>query len=116
MNDAVQVLWFETWWTWSRPETEPYLWSEIAGHYFNYVEALAWFLFAGFVFFRWLRHRHSFVEILYALGFVTFGISDWIESERLTSWLLWWKGANLGMLLWLRHTIKSKWYPTAKIF
>ncbi len=116
MSEVVRILWFETWWSWSRPETEPYLWTDIACRGFNFVEAAAWFVFAGLVLCRWWRHRRASLELAYTLAFVLFGVSDLIEAWRLTSWLLWWKGANLLALCWLRRAVQRGHSPQARLF
>ena len=116
MNDWVRVLWFETWWSWPRPASDPYLWTDYACRGFNFVEAAAWFVFAALVLRRWQRHRRSGLELWYALGFVLFGISDLIETQYLTSWLLWWKGVNLVALFWLRRTVLLRYYPESRLF
>lgn len=116
MNEAARILWFETWWSWARPANEPYLWTDIACHYFNLVEAVAWFVFAAMVLRRWRLHRRSSVELWYALAFAIFGLTDLIEAWRLTSWLLWWKGMNLIVLFWLRRIVLRRYYPESRLF
>ena len=116
MNEVFRILWFETWWSWSRPAGKPYLWTDIACRGFNFVEATAWFLFAALVLYRWWRHRRSSLELWYALAFVLFGLSDLIEARWLTSWLLWWKGANLVALFRLRRTVLRRYYPDSRLF
>ena len=116
MNEITRILFFETWWTWSRPANEPYTWTDVACRDFNFVEAAAWFTFAVLVFRRWRRHRQSNLEPWYVLAFVLFGVSDLIEAWFLTSWLLWWKGGNLVALFLLRRTIMRRYYHTAKVY
>ncbi len=116
MNEIVRILWFETWWSWARSDSEPYLWTDLACRGFNFVEAAAWFVFAGLVARRWWHLHRSRLELVYALAFVLFGVSDLIEAWRLTSWLLWWKGANLAALFWLRRTVLRQHYPEARLF
>ena len=41
MSEIARILWFETWWSWSRPPGEPYLWTDFACRGFNFVEAAA---------------------------------------------------------------------------
>lgn len=115
-DDVVRWLWSETWWSWNRPPNEPYFFNDIACHYFNLVEATAWFLFAALVLMRWQRFRRSILELFYSLAFLTFGISDLIEAWRLTSWLLWWKLANLIALLVLRKVVLRRCYPGSRLF
>ncbi|WP_373652161.1 hypothetical protein [Schlesneria sp. DSM 10557] len=113
--DLLRVLWSETWWRWERPLGSPFMLSEIACHYFNFVEATAWLIFAVLVFRRWEIHRRSPMEVPYALSFVLFGISDVIEAWILTSWLLWWKAVNLIVLFLLRRMIMRN-YPGSRLF
>lgn len=116
MHDILRLLFFETWWSWSRSPNETYLWTEIASRYFNFVEAAAWFIFAGLVSRRWHRHHKSLLELWYVFAFVLFGVSDLIEAWILTSWLLWWKGINLMVLFLLRRIIMRRFYPDARIY
>lgn len=116
MSEWPRVLWSETWWSWSRPAGEPYLWTDYVCRGFNFVEAAAWFVFAVLVLSRWGRHHKSGLELWYALTFVLFGISDLVEAQHLTSWLLWWKGANLVALFWLRRTVLRQHYPESRLF
>lgn len=116
MNDAIRILFFETWWSWSRNSNEPHTWTDIACRSFNVIEAVAWFVFAGLVLHRWNRRRQSSLELWYALAFVLFGVSDVIETWSLTSWLLWWKAVNLLALFALRRTIMRRFHPQARVF
>lgn len=116
LSDVLRILFWETWWSWSRATSEPYTWIDVACRDFNFVEAFAWFVFSFLVFRRWRRFRHSPLELWYALAFVTFGISDVIEAWFLTSWLLWWKVVNLAALFLLRRSVMRRFYPTAKVF
>lgn len=116
MNDVIDILFFKTWWSWTRGANEPYTWTDIACRSFNVVEAAAWFIFAVLVLIRWQRHRNSNLELWYALAFVLFGVSDVVEAFFLTSWLLWWKGVNLVALFLLRGRIMRRFYPDAKVF
>lgn len=116
MSEIARIVWFETWWSWSRPPSEPYLWTDIACRSFNFVEAAAWFVFAALVLRRWCRTRRSGFELAYALAFVLFGVSDLIEAWWLTSWLLWWKGLNLIALFRLRQLVLKRHYPESKLY
>lgn len=116
INDLIQWGWHETWWTWNRPVHEAHTFQDIACHYFNLIEVAAWFTFAAQVLIRWTRFRRSPLELLYALAFLLFGISDLVESQRLTSWLLWWKVANLAVLFWLRKIMLTRYYPGQRLF
>ncbi len=85
-------------------------------HFWNIVEGVAWFVFAGLVAARWFRFRKSWLEVAYAVAFVAFGVSDFREAYRLESWLLLVKGANLFVLLWLRSMAIRRWYPGSKVY
>lgn len=65
---------------------------------------------------RFWRQRRSGLELLYALAFVTFGLSDLYEAWRLESWLLLAKGVNLAALLALRRHILRRFYPQSKVY
>lgn len=115
-EDVIRWLFYETWWTWNRSPNDPQLVHDWACHYFNLVEAFAWFVFAVLVFRRWTQHHKSQVELIYALAFVAFGLSDVIEAWRLTSWLLWWKAINLTALIALRKSVIQNFYPDQRLF
>jgi len=40
-------------------------------------------LIAALVVRRFMRHRRSWLETVYALAFVTFGLSDFVEARQL---------------------------------
>jgi len=116
MSEIIDVLFWQTWWSWSRSANDPVNWMDRACHYFNFVEATAWFVFSLLVVSRWRRSRCSHLELWYALAFVLFGISDVIEAWVLKSWLLWWKAINLLALFLLRRVVMRRFYPMAKVF
>ena len=87
-----------------------------AYHFFNLAEGFVWIIFAVLVTVRWSRFGRSRIELLYALAFVTFGLTDFREAHRLESWLILAKGVNLAMLLWLRWIIIRRYYPTSKLY
>ena len=106
-----QLLLTHTWWRYdpADPLSQAY-------HYFNLVEGLAWFAFATLVWLRFWWHRKSWLELAYALAFLSFGVTDFVEAYRLTSGLLLIKGANLGLLLWLRAVVIQRYYPESKVY
>ncbi len=65
---------------------------------------------------RFLTHRKSRSEISYAVAFLTFAITDFVEAWEQSSWLIWLKLLNLIVLFQLRRTIMSRYYPTAKLY
>jgi hypothetical protein len=106
-----ELLLTHTWWRYhsAEPLSQAY-------HYFNLAEGVAWLVFAALVLRRFRRHRKSWLEVAYALAFVSFGATDFVEAYRLTSGLLLIKGANLGILLWLRAMVIRRYYPGSKIY
>ena len=75
---------------------------------FNALEAVAWFTFATIVLVRWSHFRKSWLELMYSLLFVLFGISDVIEIFIYPLWLLIAKAAILvSLLLARRHLVQN---------
>ena len=113
MSDLLDILFTRTWWRYEPGSlsvyNEPY-------HWFNLAEAGAWFVFAALVARRHLIHRNGSIEWWYALAFVAFGFTDVIESQALTSWLIWIKLANLIALIWLRAVVMRRYYPQSKLY
>lgn len=87
-----------------------------AYHWFNLGEGLAWCVIGILVGRRYLSYRKSSLEIVYALAFVTFGLSDFVEAYALTVLLILGKGANLIVLFALRRFILQHHYPQTKAF
>ena len=106
-----ELLLTHAWWRYNpaQPLSHAY-------HYFNLVEGAVWMIFAGLVIGRFARHRKSFLELFYAVAFLSFGVTDFVESYRLTSGLLLMKGANLAILLWLRAEVIRRFYPESKVY
>ncbi len=113
LREIVDYLLFHTWWTY-RSANAP--WLEIPYHAFNLFEGTVWVVLSGLVLRRFLRHRHSTIEVAYALAFFTFGLTDYREAFALQSWLIWLKGANLLVLLWLRALVIKRFYPESKLY
>jgi multisubunit Na+/H+ antiporter MnhE subunit len=112
------MTWLRRWLTqyWWRYEPSGLSTFSTIYHWFNLAEGVVWCVIALFVFRRYLKSRKSKVEIVYAIAFVTFGLSDFIESEILTGWLIVSKGINLLLLFVLRGVILKRHYPTSKTF
>ncbi|HET6879165.1 MAG TPA: hypothetical protein VFI31_03355 [Pirellulales bacterium] len=85
-------------------------------HWFNLAEGVAWCLVAGLVVRRFARQRKSKLEIIYALAFLTFGVSDFVEAQALTTWLILAKGLNLAVLFALRRHLLRRHYPASKTY
>lgn len=81
---------------------------------FNLVEAIAWFVVALLVFTRWHRHANSGVEIIYGSSYALFGVSDLLELQNLTVWLLLVKGVLLLSILLCRRFVLRHYYTGAK--
>ena len=111
MPSAGQLLTHD-WWRWEPPGDG----FALAYHRLNLAEGCVWLVFAGLVLGRYLRHRHSPLELLYALAFALFGISDFREAFALQGWLILAKGLNLGLLLRLRHVVIRRYYPASRIY
>lgn len=109
-----ELLWWHEWWRFDpRGPTSDFIWQ----YGFNLFEGVSWLVFAGLVIRRYFRSRKSrALEFSYATSFVLFGISDFIQAYRLTSWLLVWKLVNLIVLLALRRVVMARHYPESKLF
>jgi hypothetical protein len=103
---------YRTWWAYG-PDPS---WVEVALHAFNLFEGSVWLVLSGLVLRRFFRHRHSPIEVMYALAFFTFGLTDFREAYGLQSWLILLKAANLVVLLWLRAIVIKRFYPGSKLF
>jgi len=112
-RSVADYLVFRTWWTYRSADTP---WVEAPYHAFNLFEGTVWFVLSGLVFRRFLIHRHSPVEVAYALAFFTFGLTDFREAYALQSWLIWIKAANLLVLFWLRALVIGRYYPESKLY
>ena len=108
----IDLLWTHVWW---RYPVQPG-WESRLYHGFNLVEGAAWFLFSMLVFARWIRHRKSAAELGYALAFLTFGLTDFVEAWISTSGLLWLKLLNLAVLFSFRRHALRRWYPGSHLF
>lgn len=100
---------------WARATAPPSTFA--TGYYwFNLAEGTAWCLLAVLVVRRYARCRNSPLEIVYALAFFTFGLTDFREAYCLQTWLILAKGANLLALLLLRRRLLRRFYPASKTF
>jgi hypothetical protein len=81
---------------------------------FNAFEAFAWFCFSAFVGGRFIARRKTWYEILYALSFFAFGVSDVMEIFQTTVGLLLVKGIILISILACRKVV-LQFYPLAKV-
>lgn len=113
MTPILDLFVLHTWWSYA-----PHDYSAFAGlyHWFNVLEGVVWCVFSLLVFVRHSKFRKAACEVVYAAAFFTFGLTDFCEAYRLTSWLLWAKLGNLILLLWLRASIMKRYYPQSKVY
>ncbi len=112
-KQILEYLVFRTWWTYGSGNPD---WFEIPYHFFNLLEGTIWVILSGLVLARYIRYRHSIIEVIYSAAFFTFGLTDFREAYALQSWLIWLKLANLLLLVKLRLTVIRRYYPTSKLF
>ena len=113
-DQIADLFWLRVWWTYGRRDGIG--WVDGPYHAFNLSEGVIWVVVAALVLRRHRRHHHSALELAYALAFFTFGLTDFREAYALSSWLLWVKGLNLGVLLRLRSVVIRRYYPGSKLF
>jgi hypothetical protein len=113
LHSLADWLWFKVWWKHPNP-MDP--WFSIPYHAFNLFEGACWVVFAGLVLRRFLIYRRSPLELLYALAFFTFGLTDFREAYVLESWLIWIKLINLIVLIRLRSILLKRYYPESRVF
>jgi hypothetical protein len=110
----LDVLWFRTWWSYAGADDR---FHATIYRGLNLVEAVVWFVFAALVAWRAMRHhRLAGLELVYALLFLTFGLTDVREAWALQSWLIWLKLANLIALIGVRRLVMRRHYSLAKLY
>jgi hypothetical protein len=112
-RQIVDFLFFKSWWTYRSGEPD---WFEIPYHLFNLFEGAVWVVLSALVLKRYLQHRRSVIELAYAFAFFSFGLTDFREAYALDSWLIWIKGINLLVLIWLRSVVIRRYYPASKLY
>lgn len=80
-------------------------------HWFNVAEGSVWVWLGLVVAKRFLLFDRSLWEVAYAVAFLMFGVSDFIEAQSLYVWLIAWKALNLAILLLLRRYVLKHCYP-----
>lgn len=110
---AIRRLLAASWWRYASSDSSAF---SAVYHWFNVAEGIAWCVIGGLVLRRYLKERKSSLEIGYAVMFLTFGLSDFVEAHLLTTWLILAKGANLIALVLLRRRILQRHYPGSKTF
>ena len=113
VSETLEIIFIRTWWQYTPDDVQ---WFTAIYHWFNLAEGCAWVVCSWLVFRRFLIHRKSRSEICYAVAFLTFAITDFVEAWEQSSWLIWLKLVNLIVLIQLRRTIMSRYYPTAKLY
>ncbi len=108
-----EVVFTQVWWRYDGASDD---WFTHLYHWFNLLEGCAWLVVAGLILRRFLCHRKSRLEIVYAVAFVTFGLTDFQESLEQSSWLIWIKLVNLVGLILLRRRMMTKHYPSARVY
>lgn len=112
MAQVWDILFTRAWWQYQPGQD----WYAQPYHWLNLIEGCAWLAFGVLVLVRYLRHRHSVLELWYCLAFVTFGLSDFREAYVLQTWLILFKGVNLVALVYLRWIILRRYYPASRTF
>ena len=113
MHRVCEILFLNTWWAYDSSDRTAH---SIFVHWFNLFEGCAWIVFATLVLVRYLRFRRSRIEIVYAVTFVVFGLTDFREAFSLQSWLLWLKLFILIVLFCLRRFVMRRFYPESRIY
>ena len=109
----VDVLFLRSWWRYQPGITT---WVEFPYPAFNLFEGCVWVVLAFLVAGRYWKYRRSRMEVVYALAFFTFGLTDFREAYALDSWLIWIKLVNLIALFRLRSLIIRQFYPGSKLY
>jgi hypothetical protein len=75
---------------------------EAFSYWFNLLEGVVWFGIGGYVFNRFLKNRKSHLEIVYAMLFCVFGLTDFREIYDLPVWLFAAKAVIFGAIILVR--------------
>ncbi len=110
MSEFLKALWSEPWWTFDQQVAS--FWGHLYRG-FNIFEGIVWVVFALVVFWRYLRRGQSFWEIVYAIAFLLFGLTDFREASTISAPLVLVKGIILILLLRLRHFVIKNCYTNA---
>ncbi|GDY15114.1 hypothetical protein LBMAG53_39920 [Planctomycetota bacterium] len=106
----IDILWFVPWWQRGGDG-----WFDLIYPAFNLAEATCWMVCAGFVLYRWWRSgRSRWLEPGYAAALVTFGVTDLLESQSISGWLVAAKIGNALLLWWLRRRTLAL-FPGARL-
>ena len=117
MATAIINMWHELltrpWWVYNPEAGNP--WG-LVYRWFNLGEATVWFAFAVLVANRWRRWRNTPLELLYALAFAAFGLTDLREACVISAALVAAKAVNLAALLLIRAYIVRHYYPGSRLY
>ncbi len=113
MSETLEIVFVRTWWRYTPEDGQ---WFTAIYHWFNISEGCAWIACFWLVLRRFRIHRKSHSEVCYAIAFLTFAVTDFVEAWAQSSWLIWLKLVNLVVLFQLRRTIMSRYYPAAKLY
>ena len=113
MSSMNESIFARTWWTYDSAADD---WFTHLYHWFNLLEGCIWLGIAILVMVRFLRHRRTSLEVVYALAFCAFALTDFREAWEQSTWLIGIKLLNLILLFRLRQWTMSKHYPAARIY
>ncbi|TWU47808.1 hypothetical protein [Rubripirellula reticaptiva] len=113
MTDLIDLLVQRTWWRY--PPSGNNLFNELY-HWFNIAEGTVWFVLSWLVIRRYWMHRNSRLEIAYSILFLAFGVTDFLESYALTSWLIWLKIFNVLQLFVVRRIVIRRYYCGSTLY
>lgn len=82
----------------------------------NTIEGIAWIILGVLVIKRSKWLHTTLLEITYALAFIFFGVSDFIEVNSYPLWLAFWKLFNVLILLYLRSIVIRVYYPESRVY
>ncbi len=102
-------IWTDPWWVYD-PDSVG-VWGEIYRS-FNLFEGIAWVVFAILVTRRYFQRGKTRWEIVYAVAFLLFGLTDFREAYVQSAPLVLVKGVILVILLQLRRYVIQTYSPT----
>ncbi|MGB7326965.1 MAG: hypothetical protein WBD31_18970 [Rubripirellula sp.] len=111
--NMIDRLVLRTWWRYAPDSNDAF--NELY-HWFNLAEGAVWFVLSGLVLRRYWMHRNSRLEIVYSLLFLAFGVTDFLESSALTSWLIWLKIFNVLPLFVVRRIVIRRYYLGSTLY
>ena len=73
MPEFLEIFFVRTWWKYTPDDGQ---WFTAIYHWFNLAEGCVWVACSWLVFRRFRTHRQSRSEIVYAIAFLTFAVTD----------------------------------------